>query len=71
MSHYETENVPIGMLSLSSWIYASLVVFAAYTYYKRKQARKRKRKQHHGIKFIEKQKVIIAIEIKDFVVRYS
>lgn len=58
-------------MSLSGWIYASLAIFLAFSYYKLKQARKRKRKHHHGIKLIEKHKIIIAIEIKDFVVRFS
>lgn len=71
MNETEREDSSSGLLSLSGWIYTSLAIFLAFSYYKLKQARKRKPKHHHGIKFIEKHKVIIAIEIKDFVVRYS
>lgn len=71
MSSSEGESSAPGLLSLSSWIYTSLAIFLAFSYYKLKQARRRKRKHHQGIKLIEKQKVIIAIEIKDFVVRFS
>ncbi|MGK4277386.1 hypothetical protein, partial [Escherichia coli] len=60
-----------SLLSLSNLIYASMAIFVVYTFYKIKQARKRKRKFQHGIKYIEKGKIIIAIEIKDFVVKFG
>lgn len=65
------EEVADSLLSLSNWIYASLAIFLTFSLYKLKQARHRKRKHHQGIKYIEKGKIIIAIEIKDFVVRYG
>lgn len=48
-----------------------MTIFVVYTAYKLKQARKRKRKIHNSIRIIEKDKIILAIEIKDFVIKYA
>lgn len=56
---------------MSMIVYTSLALFVAYSVYKLKQARKRKRRANNKIKIVDNDKIVLAIEIKDFIVKYS
>ena len=61
------------MLTISIWIYVLIltIMFFVYLSYKLKQVRKRKSKPYQNIKYIPKNKIILAIQIKDFIVWYD
>jgi hypothetical protein len=49
------------MLTISVWIYILIIIFVIYSWYKLKQVRKRKAKPYHNVKYIPKNKIILAI----------
>lgn len=62
---------PDGFMGLSFWVCSSFALFFAFSLVKLKNARKRKQIKHHPSKGVENSKIVIALEIKDLLIKYS